>query len=100
MSRLYNVALGIDQTVNAALSGAADETLSARAYRCGVAESSPKRRWVLARWFIDRLFFWQDHHCFNAYRSEFLRRHLPSHYSRSTCPETPAYKKSDRHVSK
>jgi len=80
MNILYNVFLGIDQTVNAVLFGSAEETLSARAFRCGVVDQKPKRRWIVVRSFIDLLFFWQSEHCKNAYKSEWFRRQLPSHY--------------------
>ncbi len=80
MSRFYHVAIAVDQLVNALLSGSSDETLSARAYRCSALRARPKRRWVLARWLIDCLFFFQSNHCRLAYESELNRKHLPSHY--------------------
>ncbi len=80
MSRFYHVAIAVDQLVNAILSGSSDETLSARAYRCGVLRDRPKRRWALAMKLIDYLFFFQVNHCKLAYESELKRKHLPSHY--------------------
>lgn len=48
----------------------ADETLSSRAHRIQAAH--PRLR----AW-INRLFFWQEDHCRDAYQSEMVRRHLP-----------------------
>ncbi len=67
MNKLLQVAIAVDQLGNALLGGWADETLSSRSYR-----SIPK-----AAWLIDKLFFWQDNHCMNAYISEREGRHLP-----------------------
>jgi hypothetical protein len=73
---LHQVSLAIDQLLNTLLAGHADETLSARAYRC----QFDKRRWMIVRRTLDGIFFWQDGHCFNSYLSELERKHLPSHY--------------------
>lgn len=58
--------------------GYADETLSARLFRCYL------QGLISARWYraVDALFFWQDQHCYGAWRSEVERRHLPRHYVR------------------
>lgn len=50
----------------------ADLTLSANAYRWYV---SGKRLWPCV--WIDRLFWWQDAHCYSSYVYEIERRHLP-----------------------
>ncbi|WP_458400032.1 pseudouridine synthase [Mailhella sp.] len=50
----------------------ADLTLSANAYRW---EQDGVRSWP-RRW-IDRLFFWQQAHCYSSYLYEIERRHLP-----------------------
>lgn len=75
MTYLLNLAIGLDQLVNAVLGGAPDETLSSRAWR---AEQSGHRYWGWTRRAIDALFFWQPHHCRLAYEAELQRRHLPS----------------------
>ena len=49
-----------------------DLTLSANAYRW---EYDGVRSWP-RRW-IDRLFFWQPHHCYSAYLYEVECGHLP-----------------------
>lgn len=57
--------------------GWADETLSARLYRCylqGCLSDAPYRA-------VDLLFFWEDHHCYQAWVSEIERRQLPGHYA-------------------
>lgn len=50
----------------------ADLTLSANAYRW---EYDGVRSWP--RQWIDRLFFWQEAHCYSAYLYEIERGHLP-----------------------
>ena len=69
------VLIALDQLVNTLLGGMADETLSARAWRHKLDGS---RSWPC--WLIDKLFFWQDGHCRQAYESEVLRRQLPDAY--------------------
>jgi len=56
--------------------GMADETLSARLWRCYLQELIGPRGWR----FVDALFFWQDMHSYNSWRSEVERAHLPGHY--------------------
>lgn len=75
--------IAADQLVNAALGpifswtiGYADETLSARAWRC---REKPWGR--VFRPVIDLLFFWQGpDHCKRAYDTEKARRNLPPEY--------------------
>lgn len=69
------VLIALDQLVNTLLGGMADETLSARAWRHKLDGS---RSWPC--WLIDKLFFWQDGHCRQAYESEVQRRQLPDAY--------------------
>lgn len=72
-------AIAIDQFINcffyhrAEGFGMADETLSARAWRL----RSDSRFWSLFYRIIDRLFFWQKHHCKHAYLAEKNRYQLP-----------------------
>ena len=73
------VAVALDQFANALLGGYADETLSSRAYRC----QDQKRRWAIARKVIDKIFFWQPHHCKSAYLSEVIRSHFPEEFRKS-----------------
>ena len=73
---LYHIAIALDQLLNAALGGYADETLSSRTYR-RASVAKPKRRWRVAHKLIDSLVFWQAEHCKKSYEMEVLRRHLP-----------------------
>lgn len=67
----FQIAVALDQLVNALFAGFADETLSSRAYRLSVERGChwPKR-------IIDLIFFWQSEHCKTAYESELERAHL------------------------
>lgn len=67
---LKQIAIAIDQLLNALLGGMADETLSARAHRTGSVLEP----------LIDALFFWQADHCFESYISEKERKQLPKEY--------------------
>lgn len=64
---LKQVAVAVDQLVNAALGGWADETLSSRAYR-----TSPKAEKV-----INALLWFDKDHCYESYVSEQIRNQLP-----------------------
>lgn len=66
------VLIAADQLVNALLAGWPDETLSSRAWRW---EQNGVRSWP--RRFIDRLFFWEQQHCYQSYISEREGRQLP-----------------------
>lgn len=66
------VLIAADQLVNALLAGWPDETLSSRAWRW---EQNGVRSWP--RRFIDRLFFWEEQHCYQSYISEREGRQLP-----------------------
>lgn len=66
------VLIAADQLVNALLVGWPDETLSSRAWRW---EQNGVRAWP--RRFIDRIFFWEQDHCYQSYISEREGRQLP-----------------------
>ena len=66
------VLIAADQLLNALLAGWPDETLSSRAWRW---EQNGVRSWP--RRFIDRLFFWEQDHCYQSYISEREGRQLP-----------------------
>ena len=74
MSRAKNVLIALDQLANALANGAPDETLSSRAHR---ARMAGKPGWGRVADFIDRLFFWDQDHCRESWKSELQRRHLP-----------------------
>ena len=76
MTQLLNIAFAVDQLFNTLLFGVPDETLSSRAYRCGVMIERPKMRWRGVRLLIDSIFFFQSKHCFRAYQSEIERKHF------------------------
>jgi hypothetical protein len=75
MSRGMAILIALDQLLNALCAGWPDETLSSRAYRCGFLDATPKKRWRLVLWAIDRAFFWQPEHCKASYESEQNGRH-------------------------
>lgn len=64
--------IAIDQLINALIGGWPDETLSSRAWRW---EKDGVRSWP--RRLIDRLFFWEQNHCYQSYQSEREGRQLP-----------------------
>lgn len=64
--------IAVDQLVNAICAGWPDETLSSRCWRW---EQNGVRSWP--RRFIDRLFFWEQDHCYQSYISEREGRQLP-----------------------
>lgn len=74
--RWHQILIAIDQLFNALFSGWADETISARAYRC----STKSKKWYYAMKFINGIFFWQNHHCRGAYAQEKDRWQLPAEY--------------------
>lgn len=74
--RLKQLAIVIDQGLNVLCGGYADETLSARAYRC----RDTKPHWRKAMRVIDTVFFWQPEHCKESFVSERERRQLPVEY--------------------
>lgn len=76
MSYLLRVAIAADQFANAVRGGEPDETLSAAAHRLHLKGRSGWRN------FINRIFFWQEDHCKDAYESEKNRKQLPKEYSK------------------
>lgn len=71
------ILIGIDQLANTLIGGMADETVSSRAFR---GYTAGKPHWTAAYRLINLLFFWQDDHCFQAYRSEIERRQMPQEF--------------------
>lgn len=71
--RLEQIPIAIDQLINTICGGWADETISSVAWR----KRNEGKGWEMLRQVIDGLFFWQEEHCLNAFRSETERRHLP-----------------------
>ena len=61
--------IAIDQLFNALTGGAADETLSSRAYRGAILAENPKKRWRVLYRVINALFF-DVNHCKASYESE------------------------------
>lgn len=76
MNRLHQVCIAVDQLFNALAGGCADETLSARAWRC--RNRTPA--WAWTRRAIDALFWFDPDHCAGAYIHERMRGHLPEEY--------------------
>ena len=87
---LYHLLVALDQLANAALFGAADETLSARAYR---VEQDGKLFGLFFRPVIDVAALlltlgWDRHHCRTAYESERSRKQLPKDYRYADCKDS------------
>ena len=75
---LLNVAIALDQVLNALRGGSPDETLSAAAWR---TEQEGRILGRIFRPLIDLLASpWERDHCRTAFESERLRRHLPKEY--------------------
>jgi hypothetical protein len=66
------IALAFDQLCNTLAGGWADETFSARCWRC-----RDRRPFSYLRVVIDGLFFWDDEHCKSSYESELSRNQSP-----------------------
>ena len=103
MSWGYNVAIGVDQLLNAVLAGSPDETFSARCHRSrvrDVAAESEKERWIVLESIVDMLFLPQDwlvrrrgewtgaRHCERAYLAEIARKHFPPAYQTGAQQQT------------
>lgn len=71
---LLNLAIALDQMLNALFRGEPDETLSSRAHRMR-EKNQPYWGWIANM--IDLLFFWQKNHCEWAYQQEIQRQQLP-----------------------
>lgn len=81
---LLNVAIAVDQTLNALRGGSPDETLSAAAWR-----TEQKGRWLgrVFRPLIDLLFaLFEKDHCRKSFESERDGRHLPKEYVENGLP--------------
>lgn len=66
MGYLTRIAAWISQGINCVLLGGHhDQTVSARCY---VNRYSP--RWRIAYNAINRIFFWQENHCFSSYMAD------------------------------
>ena len=75
---LLNVAIAVDQLLNALRGGSPDETLSAAAWR---TEQSGKLGGRIFRPLIDLMFLpFERDHCRTAFESERNGRHLPKEY--------------------
>lgn len=73
------VFIALDQALNAFARGWADETFSARCWRCGRV-SLFWRCLRLAIDFFAVLLFWDKDHCLQSYASEWKRNQLPPEY--------------------
>ena len=69
---LLNILISFDQLVNVLFLGQPDETISSRAWRCKDANSF----WKVMHSLINKLFFFQKDHCFNAYLAEVERKQI------------------------
>lgn len=74
-AHIYQFIIALDQLANTLCGGWADETLSARCWRCRY-----RPFWGLARRVVDCLFFWDKNHCQEAYYNEFVHIHKPQEY--------------------
>ena len=75
---LLNVAIAIDQVLNALRGGSPDETLSAAAWR---TEQKGRLLGRLFRPMIDLIFaLFEKNHCQKSFESERNGRHLPKEY--------------------
>lgn len=71
---LWRIFIALTQLLNTLFSGWPDESTSSRLYRL---EQQNHPAGLLLRPMVDRLFFWQPHHCRSAYESERNRYQLP-----------------------
>jgi len=74
--RWKQVLIAVDQLLNTLAGGFADETISARCFRCRDRQPYKQLRTI-----IDKVLFWDKEgtkrHCELSYESEIERRHLP-----------------------
>ncbi len=74
--------IALDQLINTLIKlpgdgwGKADETISARLFRCHLQALISDRPYRT----IDALFFWQAAHCYQSWVAERDRHQLPNHY--------------------
>ena len=69
---LLNNLISFDQLVNVLFLGQPDDTISSRAWRCKDANSF----WKVMHSLINKLFFFQQQHCFKAYLAELNRKQI------------------------
>ena len=69
-----DIAIAVDKLANTLIAGSHTETISARAYRSSKLVDKPKKRWIMARAFINSLFFWQPNHCAASYQASIDRK--------------------------
>ena len=82
--------IAVDQLINTLIKikgdgcGKADETISARVFRCYLQGLISDRAYLA----IDALFFWQEAHCYQSWVAERDRHQLPGHYRdlSTACP--------------
>ena len=75
---LLNIAIALDQLINALRGGSPDETLSAAAWR---TEQKGRLLGRIFRPLIDLLFLpLERDHCYKSFESERIGRHLPKEY--------------------
>lgn len=73
----FQILVALDQLVNTLCGGYADETLSSRMHRKALKGTKWPEK------VIDKLFFWQQAHCEEAYESERKRTQLPPEFRES-----------------
>ena len=81
---LLNVAIAVDQTLNALRGGSPDETLSAAAWR-----TEQKGRWLgrVFRPLVNLVFaLFERDHCRKSFESERNGHHLPKEYVKNGWP--------------
>ena len=66
----YHNLIAIDQLFNTLTGGAADETLSSRAYRGAVLKEHPRKRWRVIHILIIAVLFDRDHWMKTYFREE------------------------------
>lgn len=71
---LRHIGVALTQLLNTFTGGWPDESTSSRLYRL---EQQNHPAGLLLRPMVDRLFFWQPHHCQSAYESERNLYQLP-----------------------
>lgn len=76
LNYIRNILIALDQLGTTLCGGYPDETLSSYAWRLSVQ----RKPFGFMRGVIDAMFFWQNDHCYHAYREEADRRQLPPHF--------------------
>lgn len=69
---ITNVLIGFDQFINTIFLGYPDETISSRAWQ----SQGSSKFWNFMRKLIDWMFYFQEDHCYNAYRAEVQRHQI------------------------